>query len=103
MTLKALIYPDPYSTILTESPAAARGLLDHDASADDVPKLGEEAEQGFVGHGVGDVENKQVASVRACSRRDETRRERNKREHERKQRQGVNALMNESSYQADHT
>lgn len=52
---------------LTESPAAAGGLLDHDAGTDDVSELGEEAEQGLVGHGVGDVEHEQVAPIRACS------------------------------------
>lgn len=55
------------SRYLTESPAAARGLLDHDAGTDNVSELGEEAEQGLVGHGVGDVEHEQVAPVRACS------------------------------------
>lgn len=51
---------------LTESPAPSRGLFDHDTGADDVPELGEEPVQGLVGHCVGDVEHKQVASVRPC-------------------------------------
>lgn len=53
---------------LTEAPAAACGLLDHDAGADNVAELREEPEQGVVGHGVGDVEHEQVAPVRAFSR-----------------------------------
>lgn len=52
---------------LTESPAPSGGLLDHNASADNVSELGEEAEQGLVGHRVRDVKNKKVASIGPCN------------------------------------
>lgn len=51
---------------LTESPAPSSGLLDHNASADNVSKLGEEAEQGLVRHRVGDMKDKKIASIGPC-------------------------------------